>query len=129
MHLTNDNFPIVNLNSLIDGTVSEFVKQHFKQRTISVNGSRRTSILSIRLVEVKPYGKKSGRTMFINTTSKSIYDFVNMKIFSTLQAIPSYLTGDGSLTVFQILSEWNNPNVKIKKQFERNGTFGEHRLV
>jgi hypothetical protein len=75
--------------------------------------------MSIRLVEVKPYGKKSGRTMFINTTSKLIYDFVNIEDLSTLQnkSIPSYLTGDGSLTdnfSIEFYPKWNNPNVKIK---------------
>jgi hypothetical protein len=49
--------------------------------------------------------------MFINTTSKSIYDFVNIEIFRLQnKSIPSYLTGDGSLT----------DNFSI--EFYRNGT-------
>jgi hypothetical protein len=134
-HLTNDNFQSSNLNSLIDGTVSEFVKPNILNngQFQSMEAVGLQSGMSIRLVEVKPYGKKIGTDNVYQYDIKIQYMISSIfEDLSTLQnkSIPSYLTGDGSLTdnfSIEFYPEWNNPNVKIKnnlKETERLGNTG-----
>jgi hypothetical protein len=134
-HLTNENFQSSNLNSLIDGSTCEFVKPDILNNGTfqQMEAVGMQSGMSIRTIEVKPYGKKNG------TDNVYQYDIKIQYMISSLfedlanlqnREIPSYLTGDGSLTdnfLIEFFPEWNNPNVKIQnnlKQTERLGNTG-----
>lgn len=134
-HLTNDNFQSTNLNSLIDGTISEFVKPNILNNGTfqQMEAVGLQSGMSIRTIEVKPYGKKNGTDNVYEYDIKIQYMisslFEDLSNFENME-MPSYLTGDGSLTdnfSIEFYPEWNNPNVKIKnnlKQTERLGNTG-----
>jgi hypothetical protein len=119
----------IKFKSLIDGTVSEFVKPNILNngQFQSMEAVGLQSWMSIRLVEVKPYGKKSGRTC-LSIRHQNPYDFVNiwMKIFRHTKQVDSFIWPVMDLwpTIFQLnFIQWNNPNVKIKTIW--NGTFWE----
>jgi hypothetical protein len=134
-HLTNENFQSTNLNSLIDGTISEFVKPNILNNGTfqQMEAVGLQSGMSIRMIEVKPYGKKNGTDNVYEYDIKIQYMisslFEDLSNFENME-MPSYLTGDGSLTdnfSIEFYPEWNNPNVKIKnnlKQTERLGNTG-----
>lgn len=134
-HLTNENFQSTNLNSLIDGTISEFVKPNILNNGTfqQMEAVGLQSGMSIRTIEVKPYGKKNGTDNVYEYDIKIQYMisslFEDLSNFENME-MPSYLTGDGSLTdnfSIEFYPEWNNPNVKIKnnlKQTERLGNTG-----
>jgi len=134
-HLTNENFQSTNLNSLIDGTISEFVKPNILNNGTfqQMEAVGLQSGMSIRMIEVKPYGKKNGTDNVYEYDIKVQYMisslFEDLSNFENME-MPSYLTGDGSLTdnfSIEFYPEWNNPNVKIKnnlKQTERLGNTG-----
>jgi hypothetical protein len=134
-HLTNEDFQSTNLNSLIDGSVTEFVKPNMANNGSfqSMEAVGTQSGMSIRLAEVKSNGKEAGTDNIYSYEIKIQYMisslFEDLSTFQNME-IPSYLTGDGSLTdnfSVEFYPEWNNPNVKIKnnlRQTERLGNTG-----
>jgi len=134
-HITNDNYQTTNLNSFIDGTVTEFSKSSIVNNSVfqQMEAVGLQSGMSVRMVEVKGDGKKTG------TDNVYLYEikiqfmlsslFEDIATFENMQ-IPSYLSGDGSLTdnfLIEFFPEWNNPNVKIKNDLkftERLGNTG-----
>lgn len=128
-HLTNENYKSTSLNSLIDGSVSEFVLSDLS------NGGSMEAIgiqsgMSVRKIEFTNNGKLQN--------SDNIYQYsveIEFMISSLFEDItnfeerkkPSYLTKEGSLTDNFILSfypEWNNPNVVITNDVTKTQRLG-----
>lgn len=136
VHLTNENYDTKNLASFIDGTLAEFVRPDLRASTgnfVPMEPVGEQSGMSIRKMEVKNLGKKSGTNnvykfeiviqFMISSFFEDITNFENLEI-------PSWLAGDGSLTdnfKIEFYPEWNNPNTMIQNELDwtlRKGNTG-----
>lgn len=136
-HLTNDNFQSQNLLSLIDGSTTDFVKPDIDynfqglfqpMEAIGLQSGMSIQSMSIAydgtyLLNYQRYKYKIKIKFMISSFFEDLANIENKEI-------PSYLTGDGSLTdnfKINFYPEWNNPNVIIKndiKKTERLGNTG-----
>lgn len=136
VHLTNENFDTNNLSSFIDQSFPEFVRPNVNDSNgdfVPMEAVGIQSGMSIRQIEIKKTGKKAGTE---NTYQFEILiQFMISSIFEDATTfenitIPSYLSGDGSLTdnfLVEFYPEWNNPNTVIRNELDwttRKGNTG-----
>ena len=136
VHLTNENFDTNQLASFVDNSLPEFVRPNVNNggsAWMPMEAVGTQSGMSIRKMEIKNLGKK---VFTLNTYQFEIQIqfmisslFEDPATFETM-TIPSYLTGDGSLTdnfKIEFFPEWNNPNTMIQNDLDwtlRKGNTG-----